>query len=477
MSSIHSKRPLIAALLTLTAAVLLSQAGASGTAANTSISNTGVFDYLDDAGTAKSVSSTPVTITVAQIAGVSITSDGTLVTPGQTVYAAPGSTGVLTYTLTNTGNGPDTVKLSSQNGAGAALSGVTYYYDAALTQPVPATGVPLVADEVRTIFAAYSVPAGAAAGNPVYVNPVGTSSYDASVFDLNNVGLISAKGVHAVTLTTDNALQATTPGSVVGTHSLKNTGNTPISASELTLSAAITDASGILGTVTYQFRDGSAQSGAANSDINVALNNYLSSVGPLAAGQTLTLTTTYTTVAGKAAGQSATDVAKAYFTQATTSSDTYSTTAATALSGTDTVTIIAGSASVSKVADNCGLDVTCASPVLNATSAKPGEYVRYTITVRNSGLGTLKMPILHDTLNSDLLFVSASASSTQLGVLVKSVFSVDNLAYAATAPTILAAGGTLYAGLNTTGGSGKPSASDTLNGGESFSLVILTKVR
>jgi uncharacterized repeat protein (TIGR01451 family) len=477
MFSTHSKRPLFAALLTLTAAVLLSQAGATGTAANTSISNTGVFDYLDDAGTAKSVSSTPVTITVAQIAGVSLNSDGTLATPGQTVYAAPGTTGVLTYTLTNTGNGPDTVKLSSQDGAGGALTGVTYYYDAALTQPVPATGVPLVADEVKTVYAAFSVPTGATAGNAIYVNPVGTSTYTSSVFDSNNVGLISAKSVHAVSLTTDNALQATTPGSAVGAHSLKNIGNTPIRAGDLTLSAVTTDASGILSTVTYQFRDGAAQSGAASSDINVALSNYLSSVGPLAAGQTLTLSTTYVTAAGKTAGQSASHVAKAYFTQTSSSSDTYSTTAASALSGTDFITLIAGNASVSKVADNCGLDVTCASPVLNASSAKPGEYVRYTITVRNIGLSALKMPILHDTLSTDLLFVSASASSTQSGVLVKSVFSTDNAAYSATAPATVAAGGTLYAGLNTTGGSSKPSAADALAGGETFSLVILTKVK
>jgi uncharacterized repeat protein (TIGR01451 family) len=464
---------LITAML---AASLTSFAGATGTAANTSISNTGVFDYLDDAGTAKTVSSTPVTITVAQVAAVSITLDGTTTTPGQTVYAAPGTTGVLTYTLTNTGNGPDTIKLTTEDGNGVALSGVTYYFDAALTQPVTGNSVTLAADGTKVIYAAYSLPTGAVGGAGVYIDPVGTSTFAPAVKDSNNVGLISTTRVHTVTISTDNVLSATTPGSTTGTHTLRNTGNTAVNSGDVTLNATITDTNAILGSVSYIFSAG-GQSGAAASDPTTALNNYLTNVGPLAAGSSLTLTTTYTTNSGKTIGQTASDAVKAYFTSSSTASDTYGTTSANASIGTDTVTVVGGVANVTKTADNCGTDVTCLNPTMNTTTGKPGDYVRYTIKVVNSGSSALKRPIISDTLNSNLLYVRAVASSSQTGASIQGVYSIDNVAYSASVPSTVASGGTLYVGLNTTSGSTKPTSADLLNPGENFTVVIITQIK
>jgi uncharacterized repeat protein (TIGR01451 family) len=464
---------LITAML---AASLTSFAGAAGTTANTSISNTGVFDYLDDAGTSKTVSSTPVTITVAQVAAISITVNGTTATPGQTVYATPGTTGVLTYTLTNTGNGPDTLTLQTQDGAGNAVSGVTYYYDAALTQPVTGNSVALAADQSKVVYAAYTLPTGAVGGAGVYINPVGTSTFDPTVKDNNNVGLISTTRVHTVTVSNDNVLSATTPGSTTGVHTLRNTGNTPVNSGDVTLNATVTDTNGILASVSYIFSAG-GQSGAAAGDPTTALNNYLTNVGPLAAGASLTLTTTYTTNTGKTIGQTASDALKAYFTSASTASDTYSTTSANASIGTDTVTLVGGVANVTKTADNCGTDVTCANPTMNTTTGKPGDYVRYTIKVVNSGSSALKRPIISDTLNSNLLYVRAVASSSQTGVSVQGVYSTDNVAYSASVPTTLASGGTLYVGLNTTSGSTKPTSADALNAGDNFTVVIITQIK
>jgi len=464
------------ALLALTAAVLATSAGAAGTTANTPISNTGVFDYIDDAGTMQTVSSTPVTITVTQVAGITISLDGTVANPGQTVFAAPGTTGVLPYTVTNTGNGNDSVVLTTTNGAGANQPGVTYFYDAALTQPVVNNTVALTPDQSRTIYAAYTVPAGQQGGAGTYVDPVGTSTVDPTVVDNNNVGLISATRVHSVSVTVNNALQVTTPGSVVGTHSLKNTGNTPIASGDVTLLATVTDPNAIFATISYQFGDGT-QSGAASTDVNTALSNYLNlgAGNPLAAGQTITLTTTYTAQAGKTAGQQATDAVKGYFTQANTPADVYNTSAANATTGTDTVTVIAGKANVVKTADNCGTDVTCAAPILNTTTGKPGDYIRYTIQVSNIGTGNLKMPILHDTLNSALTYVSSTASSNQGGG--QAVYSTDNATYTTAAPLTLATGGTLYAGFDSNTSGGKPDAVDTLTMNNTFTLVILTKIK
>lgn len=465
------------ALLTaLIAASALSFAGATGTAANSSISNTGTFTYLDDSGAPQTVSSTPVTITIAQVAGVDIAVDGTVATPGQTVYAAPGSTGVLTYTVTNTGNGSDTVNLTTQNGAGAAVSGVSYFYDVALTQPVTGNALTLAADQSKTIYAAYTVPANASGGAGIYITPVATSAFNTSVVDSNNVGLISPTKVHTVTVTTDNSINATTPGSVTATHTLKNTGNTPIASGDVTLQGTVNDTNAILASVSYAVSSG-ANTGTASASAATALNNYLTSFGPLTAGQSVTVTTTYTTAAGKVIGQTATDALKGYFTQTSTASDTYGTTSGNATAGTDTLTLVGGVANVTKTADNCGTDATCAAPILNTSTGKPGDYIRYTIKVMNTGSSALKKPIIQDTLNSSLLYVKATSTTTQTGTGLQAVYSSDNTAYTATAPATLTSGGTLYVGLNTTGGSTKPTSADTLNAGSNFTVVILTQIK
>jgi hypothetical protein len=464
-------------------------AGATGTAANTSISNVGTFTYVDDNGAPQSVSSTPVTITVSQVARVDITSDGTVAAPGQTVYVQPGSTGYLTYTVKNSGNGSDTINLTTQDGNGNTLTGVTYYYDAALTQPVTGNAVTLAADASKTVYAAYTVPSTAAGGVGVTITPVGTSAFNTAVVDSNNVGLISPVKVHSVTVSTDNTLTATTPGSAVGTHTLKNTGNTLIASGDLTVTGTVNDANSILAGVSYVFSTSAAvgsPSGAASTDPTTALNNYITSVGKIAVGASVTLTTTYTTAAGKTIGQVATDAVKGYFAQTTTAADTYSTTAANASAGTDTLTVVGGVAVVTKTADNCGTDASCATPVLNTATGKPGDYIRYTIKVANTGSSALKRPIVNDTLNTYLTYVKATSVSTQTGAGVQAVYSIDDATYSATAPTALATtatttapvipANTIFIGLNTTSGSVRPTSADVLNAGQSFTVVILTKI-
>lgn len=463
-------------LTALIAGSAFSFAGAAGTAANTSISNTGTFTYADDSGTPQSVSSTPVTLTVAQVAAVDIAADGTVATPGQTVYGAPGSTVFLTYTVTNSGNGNDTINITTQNGAGAALTGVTYYYDTALTQPVTNNAVTLAADQSKPIYAAYTVPANAVGGAGVYITPVATSAFNTAVVDSNNVGLISPTKVHSVTVSTDNSVTATTPGSVTATHTLKNTGNTPVNSGDVTLTGTVNDANAILASVSYTVSSGTS-SGAASTNATTALNNYLTSVGPLAGGQSVTVTTTYTTAAGKTIGQTATDALKGYFVQTSSASDSYGTTSSNATTGTDTLTLVGGIANVTKTADNCGTDATCTTPTLNTTTGKPGDYIRYTIKVANSGSSALKKPIIQDTLNTNLLYVKATSTFSQTTAGTQAVYSTDNTTFTATSPATLTSGGTLYVGLNTTGGSIKPTSADTLNAGANFTVVILTQIK
>lgn len=476
------KRILLTSLISLTAAGLLGNASAINptntlTPAGTVISNTGVFDYTDDNNTSQTVTSTPVSLTVSQVAALSIRPNGTVLAPGQTVYAAPGQTGMLTYTVQNDGNGNDSMVLSTLDALGNQLTGVTYFYDTARTLPVPTTGVPLTAGQSTTIYAFYTVASTAIGGDRIFIDPVGTSTFDTTKVDSDNYGVISSKNMHAVSLSGNNlGLTATTPGSATGTHTLTNTGNTPINPGDVTLALQQTDTNSILTGVSYLFSDGT-YTGSPSSNLTTAFDSYLIDANGLAAGASVTLTTTYTTAALKTAAQTATTDATAYFTQVTTASDVYVTTTANATVAEDMVTIIAGHAVVTKVGDNCGTDVSCQAPVLNTTAGKPGDYIRYTIKVTNTGTSPLKKPIIHDVLNSYLKFISFTATTTQAGVNNKLVYSVDGAAFSITAPTVLDSSNTLYVGLNSTVNAAKPTTSDMLNNGESITVTLMTQLK
>lgn len=473
-------RLILSTMLALSAATFGGAFAASTlTPAGTVISNIGVFDYIDDNNAPQTVSSSAVSLTVSQVASLNIAPDGTTTTPGQTVYAAPGTSGMLTYTVQNTGNGNDNALISTLDGGGAPLSGVTYYYDMAKTQPVVSNSVPLSAGQTKTVYAFYTLPTISAGGTGTLIDPVGTSTFDSSKVDSNNYGVIVTQNVHQVTVSTNNALSATSPGSVSGAHTLSNTGNTPITsatAGSISLSGTVTDASSVLSSVQYVFSDGTS-TGAVSSSVSTAFANYLSVAGPLAAGSSVSYAVTYATAAGKTAGLRANNVTAAYFSQANTASDSYATRSSTATTASDQVTIIAGNAVVTKTGDNCGTDATCAAPVLNTTTGKPGDYLRYTITVKNAGTSALKGPLLHDTLNAYLTFVKVTAITSQTGAGVNLVYSTDGATFTSAAPTTLGASNTVYVGQDTAGNTGKPTSTDTLNVNETITVTVLTRIQ
>ena len=473
-------RLILSTLLAVSAATFGNAFAASTlTPAGTVISNTGVFDYIDDSNAPQTVSSAAVKLTVSQVASLSVAPHGTTTSPGQTVYAAPGTSGMLTYTVQNNGNGNDNAVISTLDGNGAPLSGVTYYYDMARTQPVPSSGVPLSAGQTQTIYAFYTLPTVSAGGTGTLIDPVGTSTFDSSKVDKGNYGVIVTQNVHQVSVSTNNDLSATSPGSVTGTHTLSNTGNTPITsavAGSISLSGTVTDNSSVLSSEQYVFSDGTS-TGAASASINAAFTNYLSVAGPLPAGGSVGYSVTYATTTGKTAGLRASDATTAYFSQTNTASDSYATRSATASTASDQVTIISGNAVVTKTGDNCGTDATCATPVLNTTAGKPGDYVRYTITVKNAGTSALKGPLLHDALNTYLTFVKVTAITSQTGVGVNLVYSTDGATFTSAAPTTLGTSNTVYVGQDTAGNTGKPGSTDTLNVNETITVTVLTRIQ
>lgn len=143
------RRTVLASVL-LAATVLGFAAPAANAAppAGTPIGNTATATYLDATNTLRTVPSNLVTTYVQQVASFTLVAS-------QTLPAAPGTQVVFPHTLTNTGNGPDSVSLVPTNliGDDFDLSGLTMYVDA------DGNGV---ADNATPITSTGMIPAGAA---------------------------------------------------------------------------------------------------------------------------------------------------------------------------------------------------------------------------------------------------------------------------------------------------------------------------
>lgn len=102
-------------LAVLSASIAFTHAAhAAGTTAGTTISNTAEATYTTPGGTTATVPSNPVDLRVDELLNVTVASSD----PGD-VASAPGSTNqVLSFTVTNTGNGSEAFRLSAINALG-----------------------------------------------------------------------------------------------------------------------------------------------------------------------------------------------------------------------------------------------------------------------------------------------------------------------------------------------------------------------
>lgn len=160
---------------------LAAPAYAAGTEAGTQINNTATATFDLPGGGESTVNSNTVTLTVDELIDVAVT----WADPGN-VPVAPAATGrVLTYTVTNSGNGTESFTLSTiANGGGddfdPAVTSVVLdtnnngVYDAGVdTAYVAGSNDPAIdADESITVFVLSTIPGGAADGNEGIVNLV-----------------------------------------------------------------------------------------------------------------------------------------------------------------------------------------------------------------------------------------------------------------------------------------------------------------
>ncbi len=149
-------------------------AQAAGTAAGTSITNTATASYNDSTGKPVVISSNTVAITVDEILNVKVAA----VDPGNIVTTAGATNVVMTFNVTNTGNGKEAMKLTpvtaitgdqfdptetsvvlDTNGNGVYDPGVDVIYTPGTNDPV------LAPDGSIKVFVLSTIPATAVNGN------------------------------------------------------------------------------------------------------------------------------------------------------------------------------------------------------------------------------------------------------------------------------------------------------------------------
>ena len=184
---------LIAALVTLFSPP---EARGVGTSAGTDISNQASVDYTESGNPYVATSNTAI-VTVDEVLSMTLTwQDGANVT-----VASPDTDGVLTYLLTNTGNGTDTYSFTTDNALGGddfdptntrvyfdtdldgSFSGGDTLYVFGVNDPI------LAADGTLTIFLVNDIPAALLTGNTGDVGLTGTSTTGSGAVGTKFAGL------------------------------------------------------------------------------------------------------------------------------------------------------------------------------------------------------------------------------------------------------------------------------------------------
>lgn len=400
-----------------------------GLAAGSVVQNTALLEGVNDNGTAYNQSSNTVSITVQQVYDVLVTPDGTTATPGQTVIATPGTEGVLTYAVQNTGNGPDSYTLSlpsDTQGLNASIfiesDGVPGYsagdtmYSAG--EQVFESPVALDTGESKTFYVVYQVPADTAGGTTFDFSPTGTSVGDTTQTDSNNVGRIQTQNVLSLTVTpTDLSAQTTVGTPVVLTHSLTNTGNSPLTEDVVLNQLTLTDNT----SATYSVGNDTVQHATAQEAWNawLALNP-----DGLAAGDAVDVRVTVSLPTTAVLNDVVTVTNQAYISTVDTPAVDNRTEQAAAQPFNETVTTLQARAAVTKGQQVCSSSVTpegetrvTCGPALSTDplTVKPCEVVMYGVTATNTGTAPLLGARLSDPFPTELVLKAVRVQENGVG--------------------------------------------------------------
>lgn len=229
--------------IVLAAILLFGLALAQQTPAGTNISNQASASYIDSAGQPRTTTSNQVITVVQQVYSFSITPDGSTTAPGQTRTALAGAPVYFSYTVSNTGNGTDTINLTlaQDTDDNFDLSGTARYLDANCNgtldsgETSPITSVTLSRQGTpgasACVIVAGTIPTSATSGQFGNLNLVGTSAGSPSTTDNNNWARATATTAAILTITKSaSPAGPVTPGSTITyTISGSNTGGSAAS--------------------------------------------------------------------------------------------------------------------------------------------------------------------------------------------------------------------------------------------------------
>jgi len=470
----YMKSGLMASLIA--ALAMGTNAGALGTPAGSTVTNTATLESLaDDGVTRNEVFSNPVSLAVQHVPSVVITPDGTFASPGQTQPGTPGQDGVLTYSVSNPSNGPDSVAFtvvdSGQNPAGTTVyvesdgtPGLTAG-DTIVTAPVSFT-----MDETKTVYVSYRVPSTALSTETFEFDLVGTTTSRIDGVpgrDDSNVGRVAVADVNAIQFVANRTGNVTTPGTVSYQHTLTNTGNTQLDASEIVVTVGT-----VPGGWSYTY---TVNGGAAQTTPQAAIAAWGGNLQP---GQSLQLGVNVSAPANLAAGtQDVTSVAASVSATLQAGDQNQS---STPVQLTDTTTVIKANGGLAKSAESCGTDPlaeqACSSArgLNNGALIRPGEFLRYTMRASNTGNSGLLRPVITDSIPGNTEGVRWTGSSVGAG---KVLYSLDNASWSASAPSIAGQENTqVYLGYDSNNDN-TITAADSLAPGETMQMQLTVQVK
>ena len=300
----------------------------------------------------------------------------------------PGNTTVFTLVAANTGPSPDSYNLSaSTNSTFANLNlpiGWTVTFKESVNNVCTTTGATIVntgsvaSKKWVTVCAVVTVPAGFAAGtSDVYFRSLSPTSGASDILH----DAVTVNAVRSLSITPNGAGQTYPGGSFVYTLKLTNTGNV-LEGDDAVSTVTLPVANNQTGwtSLLYYDTNGNGTLDAGDALIVGTLNSVRA--GGLAAGIFVTLFDKVIAPSGAVPG-----AVNASTITVTTTNGSYTSTVAAPTVATDSTTVIAGNLNLTKAQ---ALDSACDGVSVSAyttgnLSAKPGECVRYQITVTNVG--------------------------------------------------------------------------------------------
>ena len=397
-------RALMMGLLLVAAAAV---PAAAQTPEGTEITNTATVSYTDANGNTYDNVSASVTVTVGFQAGVDVAG-------GEADTPEPGTLADMLFTITNIGNGTDSLQVATTNSnpsvmnvTGYGFNGTTYGTLAELNAVLAVTGV--AAGSSIAITVAYDVPAGTGGQTATY-QLTATSERDAGIGNASaaDAGMVSPSETLGVAVTPDaEAVQQLPSNGAVYQHTFTITNN---------------------GTGPETF-DLSAAGGTMVTVAQILVGGSAATEVEIAAGMSQDVVVEYQVSTG-AAGTSEGLVLTAEAQSDASVTDT----------GSITVERVAAALVITKTAWNDGRSA-------EVTEILPGQYIDYEITVTNNGSSPAESVVVTDELDSDFVSYVSSENTGSAWTPITAIVNGDgNTVVTATlaAPLAPAASATFY---------------------------------